>query len=73
MQYSGDHSRKRICGGFRDFAIDTGLELGDACVYELMSSEKMEFRVHVLSGKIPSEFANGAASGMSSDSVVIID
>jgi len=72
VRYSGHRSIKRLCRGFREFVIDNVLELGDGCVYELMDREKLEFRVQILRGKIPSKFANGA-SGQSIDSPVMID
>ncbi|PKA55715.1 B3 domain-containing protein [Apostasia shenzhenica] len=44
---------KVLNGGWRKFATDNNLRLGDACVFELMDAEKVMFRVQILDGQLP--------------------
>ncbi|ONK61553.1 uncharacterized protein A4U43_C08F31160 [Asparagus officinalis] len=52
-KYSGQLTLKRINTGWRDFALDNKLKVGDGCVYELMDCNKLEFRVQILQGEVP--------------------
>ena len=57
MMYDG--IRKRFDTNWRKFAVDNGLKIGDACVFELeeCSGSKLVFRVQILDGEIPPELA----------------
>ena len=72
MKYSGHLALKRINSGWREFALDNHLKVGDGCVYELMDSEKLKFRVQILSGEVPPRSAYEVA-GRSSDNPITID
>ncbi|CAL5398298.1 unnamed protein product [Camellia sinensis] len=50
MIYYGEKSAKRF--NWKEFAIDNGLKVGDACVFELMEISKtnLKFRVQILRG-----------------------
>lgn len=51
--------------------VGNDLKRGDACVFELLGKETFEFRVHILSGKLPPHFFLG--QGGSSDNPLLID
>ncbi|KAL5724909.1 hypothetical protein ACHQM5_008115 [Ranunculus cassubicifolius] len=58
MEYIGvDVSNKKLDSGWREFAYDNDLKVGDGCVFELneCSSELVKFRVQILDGELPSE------------------
>ncbi|KAK7251954.1 hypothetical protein RIF29_35583 [Crotalaria pallida] len=48
-------------GGWKTFADDNCLKIGDACIFEVMdmSKEKIIFRLQILRGNIPSKFHKG--------------
>ncbi|KAJ4952192.1 hypothetical protein NE237_029024 [Protea cynaroides] len=58
MNYIGDRRIKRFDVGWRFFAVDNNLKIGDGCVFDLMenTSEIIKFRVQILRGDIPVEF-----------------
>ncbi|OVA02883.1 B3 DNA binding domain [Macleaya cordata] len=58
MKYYGDRTFKRFDPGWKKFANDNNLNVGDGCVFELTecSKECIKFRVQILDGNIPSEF-----------------
>lgn len=50
--------KKKFDTNWRKFAVDNGLKIGDACVFELCeciggANAKLVFRVQILSGEIP--------------------
>lgn len=55
--------------------MDNKLEIGDACVFELLdySTQVLKFRVQILRGKIPSEFLDYSKNGLSKDTPIIIN
>lgn len=55
--------------------MDNKLEIGDACVFELLdySTQVLKFRVQILRGKIPSKFLNNSKNGLSEDAPIIIN
>ena len=79
--YCGDLKCKKIDAGWRDFAVDNALRVGDACVFELITpaaggtgSEgdgKVVFRVQVLRGDLPEEITSRGTT--SQDPIVIVD
>ncbi|CAL0331261.1 unnamed protein product [Lupinus luteus] len=58
-------------GGWKIFADDNCLNIGDACVFELTeySNQKIIFTVQILRGNIPSKYHNG----MRPDEPIVID
>ncbi|OIV94215.1 hypothetical protein TanjilG_10643 [Lupinus angustifolius] len=59
------------CGGWKIFADDNCLNIGDACVFELMeySNQKIIFKVQILRGNITSKYHNGIRP----DEPIVID
>nr|CAD1845052.1 unnamed protein product [Ananas comosus var. bracteatus] len=72
VRYCGDRYLKRFETGWKKFAIENNLEIGDGCVFELMDNENLNFGVRVLKGEIPSLVRN-IEDGRSSDSPIMID
>ncbi|XP_072974023.1 B3 domain-containing protein Os04g0386900-like [Typha angustifolia] len=70
MRYYGDRSLRRFDSGWRHFAVDNNLRIGDACVLQLMDEKNLKFEVRILRGDIPEEFA---VNGQSSDSPIVIE
>ncbi|TKY58958.1 hypothetical protein E2542_SST16033 [Spatholobus suberectus] len=66
MVYYG-HSKQQIFNttGWKKFAVDNCLRVGDACIFELMESsdEKVIFEVQILRGDIPSKFLENEMIG----------
>ncbi|XP_058104016.1 B3 domain-containing protein Os04g0386900-like [Magnolia sinica] len=71
MLYYGDRSFNRFDISWKKFATGNNLEVGDALVFELMDSKKLEFRVQILKGRIPT--AVGDPDGCSSATPIVID
>lgn len=71
MRYLGSRSIRRFDGGWRHFAVDNGLRIGDGCVFELIDDKNLRFEVRVLSGQVPSMFAS--SSGRSNDVPIVVD
>ncbi|XP_051198036.1 B3 domain-containing protein Os06g0112300-like [Lolium perenne] len=77
MSYCGDNRLKRLDGAWADFAVDNGLLVGDACVFELVSGggvkgQELVFQVQVLrGGGMPGEIADKGATA--DDPIVIVD
>uniref|UniRef100_A0ACD5VD76 Uncharacterized protein n=1 Tax=Avena sativa TaxID=4498 RepID=A0ACD5VD76_AVESA len=75
MSYCGDTRTKRLDGAWADFAVDNGLLVGDACVFELVAGggrarEELAFEVQVLrGGGMPWELA---AKGDKADGPIVI-
>ncbi|CAN6209001.1 unnamed protein product [Urochloa humidicola] len=79
--YCGDLKCKKIGSEWRDFAVDNGLRVGDACVFELVtpaaggiataSGSEVVFRVQVLRGGLPEEITSRGAT--SDEPLVIVD
>nr|QDX18296.1 B3 domain-containing protein Os04g0386900-like isoform X1 [Cymbidium sinense] len=53
IRYCGDCSLRRFSCGWRKFAEDNDLKMGDGCVFELMDDKVLTFRVQILDGQIP--------------------
>ncbi|KAJ6854225.1 B3 domain-containing protein-like [Iris pallida] len=60
------YDRSRIRRGWKQFALDNDLKVGDGCVYELTDAAKLEFRVQILDGDVPPQLlgAVGRSTGM---------
>lgn len=54
MKYVGNRTIKRFDVGWKHFAIDNELNVGDGCVFELMDDkDTLQFDVLVLNGQVP--------------------
>ncbi|KAK7317933.1 hypothetical protein RJT34_02570 [Clitoria ternatea] len=73
--YSGQsRDKKFVSNGWKKFARDNSLKVGDACVFELMenSDEKVTFEVQILRGDIPSIFENAMSIGLSPEMPIVL-
>ncbi|MQL94672.1 hypothetical protein Taro_027345 [Colocasia esculenta] len=70
MSYIGDRSLRRFDAGWRNFAVDNDLKIGDGCIFELEDGVKLKFKVQILDGKIP---VDNSVKGESSDAPIIIN
>ncbi|CAD5170796.1 unnamed protein product [Musa acuminata subsp. malaccensis] len=70
--YCGDQSFQRFGQGWKNFVTDNNLKEGDGCVFELMDTENIQFKVQILRGDLPA-FRAGGGDGQSSDEVIVID
>lgn len=76
MKYHGQckcRSRWLDCG-WKKFAADNNLKVGDVCVFELLecSRKQLKFRVQILRGDIPAELPC-KTNGESVDTPLIIE
>ncbi|KAL0425536.1 UNVERIFIED_CONTAM: B3 domain-containing protein [Sesamum radiatum] len=57
LDYIGNCTNPRFDPKWRKFVVDNNLEIGDACVFELMehSATNIKFKVHILRGELPPE------------------
>ena len=74
MRFTGGRQIQRLEAGWRGFALDNGLMLGDGCVFELLDGkpEGVVFRVQVLRAHIPEEIRE-RAGGYTPSSPILID
>uniref|UniRef100_I1P630 TF-B3 domain-containing protein n=1 Tax=Oryza glaberrima TaxID=4538 RepID=I1P630_ORYGL len=77
MRFTGGRLIQRLEAGWRGFAVDNDLRLGDGCVFELLvggggEQERVEFRVQVLRAEIPARI-RGRAGGYTSATPIVID
>ncbi|GAB2216188.1 hypothetical protein Droror1_Dr00023958 [Drosera rotundifolia] len=76
MTYEGEDFKnsKRLVAGWKTFVIDNRIEVGDACVLELLesSSELIKFKVQILRCKFPDKLLE-RISGDTMNSPIIID
>ncbi|KAL6650719.1 hypothetical protein ACP70R_009644 [Stipagrostis hirtigluma subsp. patula] len=77
MRFTGGRQIQRLEAGWRGFALDNGLRLGDGCVFELANvggaeAEAVTFRVQVLHADIPAAIRE-RAGGYTSSSPIVID
>nr|XP_010910571.2 B3 domain-containing protein Os04g0386900 isoform X1 [Elaeis guineensis] len=70
MRYYGDRNLRRFDSGWKHFAVDNNLKIGDACVLELMDDQHLKFQVQILRGDIPREIVE---SGCSFDTPIMIE
>ncbi|XP_061360379.1 B3 domain-containing protein Os04g0386900-like isoform X2 [Gastrolobium bilobum] len=78
MMYNGQNTppKRFTSDGWRNFADDNCLKVGDACIFELMenSKEKIIFEVQILRGDIPSKFLeNEMIFGQNAEVPIVID
>ncbi|KAF9625267.1 hypothetical protein IFM89_020853 [Coptis chinensis] len=75
MRYYGSDtdSNKRFDPGWKKFAMENRLKVGDGCVFQLeeYSAQRLEFKVQILNGDIPSELVS-KHDGSSSDNPITI-
>ncbi|WVZ82917.1 hypothetical protein U9M48_030123 [Paspalum notatum var. saurae] len=75
VSYCGGGKSKKLHSAWRDFAVDNGLRVGDACVFELVSAgsskDDVVFRVQVLRGGLPEEITSKGDTA--DDPLVIVD
>ncbi|CAL9081228.1 unnamed protein product, partial [Musa textilis] len=70
MKYSCKGILRRLCCGWKNFAVDTDLKVGDGCVLELMDSNNLLFKVQILRhGDVPGK----SDKGVSCDAPISID
>ncbi|KAL0429334.1 UNVERIFIED_CONTAM: B3 domain-containing protein [Sesamum radiatum] len=57
LDYIGNSTNPRFDPKWRKFVVDNKLEIGDACVFELMehNTTNIKFKVHILRGDLPPE------------------
>ncbi|KAF8765549.1 hypothetical protein HU200_008436 [Digitaria exilis] len=74
MRFTGGRQIQRLEAGWRGFALDNGLRLGDGCVLELVDGrpERVVFSAQVLRADIP-EAIRERAGGYTSSSPILID
>jgi hypothetical protein len=74
MRFTGGRQIQRLEAGWRGFALDNDLELGDGCVFELLDgkAEGVVFRVQVLRAHIAEEIRE-RAGGYTSSTPILID
>ncbi|WVZ85313.1 hypothetical protein U9M48_032257 [Paspalum notatum var. saurae] len=74
MRFTGGRQIQRLEAGWRAFAVDNGLRLGDGCVFELVDGrpEGVVFRVQVLRADIPPAIRE-RAGGYTSSCPIVID
>ncbi|GAB2291290.1 hypothetical protein Dimus_025549 [Dionaea muscipula] len=77
MTYDGQgpqRSHKKFMAGWKAFVEDNRIELGDACVFEILesSSKAVKLKVQILRGKFPAELLE-RVNGESIDSPIIVD
>ncbi|KAL0905064.1 hypothetical protein M5K25_027239 [Dendrobium thyrsiflorum] len=64
---------KVIREGWKQFVMDNNLKIGDGCVFELMNSKELKFRVQILSGELPATKSICFTVGSNIDSPILID
>ncbi|XP_020241961.1 B3 domain-containing protein Os04g0386900-like [Asparagus officinalis] len=58
VRYLGDRSIRRFDGnGWKLFAVDNKLRIGDGCVFELMDKKNLRLEIKILNGQVPDMFA----------------
>ncbi|KAG0473102.1 hypothetical protein HPP92_014959 [Vanilla planifolia] len=62
IKYCGDCSLRRFGSGWKKFAKDNDLKIGDGCIFELMDNKELKFRVQILDGQIPTKFVKRGSS-----------
>ncbi|RCV33303.1 hypothetical protein SETIT_7G073500v2 [Setaria italica] len=74
MRFTGGRQIQRLEAGWRGFALDNGLRLGDGCVLELVDGnpEGVVFRAQVLRADIPAAIRE-RAGGYTSSAPILID
>ncbi|VAH47235.1 unnamed protein product [Triticum turgidum subsp. durum] len=74
MRFTGGRHIQRLEAGWRSFALDNALRLGDGCVFELVGGdgESIMFRVQVLRAEIPASIRQ-RAGGYTPSSAIVLD
>ncbi|KAK4414395.1 B3 domain-containing protein [Sesamum alatum] len=73
--YVGNCNNPRFDSKWRKFVVDNDLEVGDACVFELMerSDTNIRFKVHILRGELPPELQAAIDSRGTEDDPIELD
>ncbi|WOL06318.1 B3 domain-containing protein [Canna indica] len=72
-KYNGNQDFKRFSGGWRNFVNDNNLNPGDACIFELMDSKNVHFKVQILRGQEVPDLSGEDGDGQSSGTPILID
>ncbi|KAH0456025.1 hypothetical protein IEQ34_013932 [Dendrobium chrysotoxum] len=57
VKYYGESTLKRFGCGWKKFALENKLKIGDGCVFELIDDDKeLKLGVQILDGQIPLEY-----------------
>ncbi|XP_058225117.1 B3 domain-containing protein Os04g0386900-like [Rhododendron vialii] len=74
MMYLGCGDQKKFDSTWKSFVHDNDLEIGDACVFELVESniDIIRFRVQILRGDFPAELEE-RVNGETSSTPIILD
>ncbi|XP_047064410.1 B3 domain-containing protein Os04g0386900-like [Lolium rigidum] len=74
MRFTGGRLIQRLDAGWKSFALDNALRLGDGCVFELEAGdgESVVFRVQVLRAEIPAGIRE-RAGGYTASSPLLLD
>jgi hypothetical protein len=74
MRFTGGRLIQRLDAGWKSFALDNALRLGDGCVFELETAdgESVVFRVQVLRAEIPAAIRE-RAGGYTASSPLLLD
>lgn len=67
MTYCVNGRIRRLYCGWEKFATDNKLKIGDGCIFELIDSKNLQFKVQILPGQLPSN-SNPTINDKSSDS-----
>ncbi|KAH7659104.1 B3 DNA binding domain-containing protein [Dioscorea alata] len=54
MTYCVNRRTRRLYCGWEKFATDNKLKIGDGCIFELVDSKNLQFKVQILPGQLPS-------------------
>ncbi|CAJ1939706.1 unnamed protein product [Sphenostylis stenocarpa] len=77
MVYCGQNKQQVFnVAGWKKFAVENCLRIGDACIFELMESsdKKVIFEVQILRGDIPSEILeNEMITGLSREMPIVLN
>ncbi|KAM0934120.1 putative transcription factor B3-Domain family [Dioscorea sansibarensis] len=72
MTYCGNLPKRRLYCGWEKFATDNKLKIGDGCIFELVDSKNLQFKVQILPGQLPSNLKPNI-NGKSCDSPIFIN
>lgn len=76
MSYIEDCGFPRFDCNWKAFVLENELNIGDACVFELMecSHTNLRFKIHILRGDLlPELFAKVNSRGKTSDAPIVLD
>ncbi|KAL5998494.1 hypothetical protein ACLOJK_009437 [Asimina triloba] len=71
MKYHGNRQCHMFDYRWKYFIVDNSLKVGDALIFELIGNKKVEFKVQILNGKIPSVALPCNEKGSSATPIII--